>query len=142
MGTGEAKRTLQREFSGALPAGVHEAEPFCGGCLVVRGDEYENDKDLGNRIATSGAFDNWQMVVIHDDIRFARTAEQFLWATWTRFNPATDISAKEVTVKNNHIGYTGPIVIDSRMKPWYPKEVEVREDIARLVDSRWDEYFK
>jgi hypothetical protein len=27
------------------------------------------------------------------------------------------------------------------MKPWYPAEVEVREDIAKLVDKRWREYF-
>jgi len=27
------------------------------------------------------------------------------------------------------------------MKPWYPKEVEAREDIAKLVDGRWREYF-
>jgi 3-polyprenyl-4-hydroxybenzoate decarboxylase len=79
--------------------------------------------------------------VIHDDADVAKTTDKFLWATWTRFNPATDISAKEVTLKNNHIGYTAPIVIDARMKPWYPKEVEVRDDIAQLVDSRWREYF-
>ena len=72
----------------------------------------------------------------------ARSTEKFLWATWTRFNPATDISAKLVETKNNHIGYTAPIVIDARMKPWYPKEVEPREDIVKLVDDRWAEYFK
>ncbi|MDM7923210.1 MAG: UbiD family decarboxylase, partial [Pyrinomonadaceae bacterium] len=142
MGTGEAKRTLPHEFTGSLPVGVHAAEPFCSGCLVVKGTDYENDKKLGERLAKSGAFDDWQVVVIHDDIEFARSTDKFLWATWTRFNPATDIYAKETTVKNNHIGYTAPIVIDSRMKPWYPKEVEVREDIAKLVDSRWGEYFK
>jgi len=27
------------------------------------------------------------------------------------------------------------------MKPWYPKEVEVRDDIAKKVDGRWHEYF-
>jgi hypothetical protein len=28
------------------------------------------------------------------------------------------------------------------MKPWYPDEVEVRDDIKSLVDGRWGEYFK
>ena len=27
------------------------------------------------------------------------------------------------------------------MKPWYPKELSCREDIASLVDRRWREYF-
>ena len=87
-------------------------------------------KDLADRIAKSGNFDDWQIVVIHDKIEYARSTEKFLWATWTRFDPASDIFAKEVTTKNNHIGYTAPIVIDARMKPWYPAEVEPREDIV------------
>ena len=141
MGTGEAKRELAREFRGTLPAGIRRAEPFCAGCLVVEGPSYEQEQDLAARIARSGEFDDWQMVVLHDNADFARSTGKFLWATWTRFNPATDIHAKEVTVKNNHIGYTAPIVIDARMKPWYPAEVEVRVDIKKLVDERWNEYF-
>ena len=141
MGLGDTKRELAREFNGELPFGVKRAEPFCGGCLVVEGESYDSDKDLAGRITKSGKFDDWQMVVIHDNSDIARSTEKFLWATWTRFNPATDIFAKEITTKNNHIGYTSPIVIDARMKPWYPKEVEPREDIVKLVDSRWGEYF-
>ena len=140
MGFGDAKRELAREFKGEIPAGITRAEVFCGGCIVVEGDSYENDKDLAQRIAHAGKFDDWQVVVIHDDADFAKSTEKFLWATWTRFNPATDIYAKGVAVQNNHIGYSAPIVIDARMKPWYPKEVEPREDIVKLVDSRWSEY--
>jgi 3-polyprenyl-4-hydroxybenzoate decarboxylase len=81
------------------------------------------------------------MVVIHDKADYARSADKFLWATWTRFDPARDIYSKETTLRNNHIGYTAPVVIDARMKPWYPKEVEPREDIVKLVDDRWNEYF-
>jgi len=141
MGVGDAKRDLVREFHGELPAGVSAAEPYCGGCLVVQGDSYERSDDLAQRVANSGKFDNWQVVVIHDNVEFARSTDKFLWATWTRFNPATDIFAKSVITKNNHIGYEAPIVIDARMKPWYPQEVEPREDIVKLVDTRWGEYF-
>ncbi|MFT3745227.1 MAG: UbiD family decarboxylase [Pyrinomonadaceae bacterium] len=141
MGFGEAKRELQREFKGEIPAGITRAEVYCGGCIVVEGDSYEHDKDLAQRIAKAGKFDDWQVVVIHDDADFAKSTEKFLWATWTRFDPALDIHAKEINVQNNHIGYGSPIVIDARMKPWYPKEVEPHEDIVKLVDSRWSEYF-
>ena len=141
MGTGEAKRELSREFRGELPSGIRRAEPFCAGCLVVEGPSYEKEKELASRIARSGNFDDWQLIVLHDDVEFARSSDKFLWATWTRFNPSTDIHANEVTVKNNHIGYDPPIVIDARMKPWYPAEVEVRDDIRKLVDERWGEYF-
>ena len=142
MGLGDAKRELTREFRGELPSGVKRAEPFCGGCLVVEGETYETGKELAESIARSGKFDDWQVVVIHNNADYAQSTEKFLWATWTRFNPATDIFAKEITTKNNHIGYTSPIVIDARMKPWYPKEVEPHDDIVKMVDSRWGEYFQ
>lgn len=141
MGVGEAKRELPREFTGEIPAGITSAEPFCAGCIVVEGDSYEHDPDLASRIAKAGKFDDWQVVVLHDDIEFARSTEKFLWATWTRFNPSTDIHARSLMVKHNHIGYEAPIVIDARMKPWYPKEVEPRGDIVKMVDARWKEYF-
>lgn len=141
MGTGEAKRQLSREFRGELPSGITRSEVYCGGCVVVEGPTYEEEGDLGDRIAKSGSFDDWQIVVIHDHADLALTTDKFLWATWTRFNPATDVYAKEISLKNNHIGYASPIIIDARMKPWYPKEVEVRDDIAALVNKRWDEYF-
>jgi 3-polyprenyl-4-hydroxybenzoate decarboxylase len=141
MGLGDAKRELPREFRGTLPAGVTRAEVFCGGCLVVQGGSYVDEKELGIRLAESGAFDDWQVVVILDNAEFAKSTDKFLWATWTRFNPSTDIFARSVTLKDNHISYSSPVVIDSRMKPWYPKEVEAHPDVVKLVDSRWNEYF-
>lgn len=148
VGVGEKKRELERKFRGELPNYLKRAETFCGGCLVVEGNEYASDNaegyrkdDTAKRIAESSVFDDWQIVVLHDDADYAKSAEKFLWATWTRFNPSTDVYAKRIEVENNHIKYTSPIVIDARMKPWYPAEVEPREDIVRLVDRRWSEYF-
>ncbi len=141
MGLGDAKRELPREFRGDLPANVNRAEVFCGGCLVVEGAPYTEEKNLGERLAKSGVFDDWQVVVIHDTADYARSTDKFLWATWTRFDPATHISAKEISLKNNHVAYIGPIVIDARMKPWYPNEVQPREDIVKRVTDRWSEYF-
>ena len=141
MGLGEAKRELPREFRGEPPATVERVEVFCPGCLVVQGPGYSDEESLGERVARSGAFDDWQLVVLHDDAEVAKSSDKFLWATWTRFNPATDIHAKEVNLQNNHIGYTAPVVIDARMKPWYPQEVEPADETVKLVDDRWREYF-
>lgn len=141
VGVGEAIRELKYEFSGSLPIGVKAAKVFCGGCLVLETTDYEKDKTLPERIAKLNSFNDFQVVVLHDNISFADSADKFLWATWTRFNPSTDIYSKDLTVQNNHLSYHAPIIIDARMKPWYPKEVEPREDIVKLVDSRWSEYF-
>ncbi len=142
VGVGDKRRELKREFSGELPRFVKRAEIFCGGCLVVEGDTYEQNETLAAQIAESGKFDDFQIVVIHDNADFAKSTDKFLWATWTRFNPSTDVYAKSIEVENNHIKYNAPIIIDSRMKPWCPKEVEPREDIVKLVNRRWNEYFK
>ncbi|MCS6875098.1 MAG: UbiD family decarboxylase [Acidobacteriota bacterium] len=142
IGVGEKRRELKRDFhSDRLPLGIKSAQVFCGGCLVLEAESYEKDKELPTRVAKASEFDGFEVIVLHDKIEYASSTEKFLWATWTRFNPSTDVYARSVEVRNNHICYTSPIVIDSRMKPWYPKEVEVREDIAKLVDRRWKEYF-
>jgi UbiD family decarboxylase len=141
MGLGDKKRDLSREFHGELIPQVTAAEAFCGGCLVLETESYEREPELAERLARSGVFNDWQMVVLHDSIEYARSTEKFLWATWTRFNPATDIYAAQTKVKDHHLSYTAPIFVDARMKPWFPKELEVDEETRQLVDRRWGEYF-
>lgn len=141
MGLGDSIRELKREFSGELPQGISHAEIFCGGCLVVQGSSFVEEPKLAERISQNEVFKEWQFVVIHDNAEVAKTSSQFLWATWTRFEPASDIYASKTEIINHHLSYTAPIVIDARMKPGYPDELIVRDDIAKLVDQRWREYF-
>ncbi|MFN2501325.1 MAG: UbiD family decarboxylase [Pyrinomonadaceae bacterium] len=140
MGLGDPKRELLRAFRGPLPGFVKKVESFCPGCLAIEGQAFDQDQELGSRIAACPEFADWQLIVILDDAGLAQTTEGFLWATWTRFDPARDITAKHVTTQNNHVGYSAPVVIDARIKPWYPKEVEPDTDTVRLVDARWSEY--
>ena len=141
LGLGEAKRELPQEFRGELPQGCSAAEVFCGGCLVVQGRPYAEDPELAARLAQDSAVAGWPLVVLHDDASVAGSPKDFLWSTWTRFEPAADIYAAETKVVRHHLAYTGPIVIDARTKPGFPKELIVRDDIRQLVDRRWPEYF-
>lgn len=34
-----------------------------------------------------------------------------------------------------------PLVMDERMKPGYPDELFLREDIVKTIDTRWNPYF-
>jgi hypothetical protein len=65
----------------------------------------------------------------------------FRWTTFTRFEPAADIHAATQRVVRHHISYEPPIVIDARMKPWYPKAVTCDPATATTVTNRWKEYF-
>jgi len=141
LGLGDPVRELPREFAGELPAGLTRAEAFCGGCLVVEGETYERDLDQASRLARDAAFAGWPLVILHDDASVARSSADFLWATWTRFEPASDIHAAETKILRHHLSYTPPVVIDARMKPGYPDELIVRPDIGELVSRRWVEYF-
>jgi menaquinone biosynthesis decarboxylase len=141
LGLGEMVRELPREFKGELPHGCRRAEVFCGGCLVIEGLPYAEDDEQAARLAQEGVFSEWPLVILHDDARVAHKSSDFLWATWTRFEPAADVYAAETKIQRHHLSYRAPIVIDARMKPGYPAELIVRPDIAELVDRRWREYF-
>jgi UbiD family decarboxylase len=141
MGLGEANRDLPREFHGELPHGIRRAEVFCAGCLVVEGSPYTEDLDQAARLVADQAFASWSLIVLHDDAKVARSTPDFLWSTWTRFEPAADLYAAETNVVRHHLAYQPPVVIDARKKPSLPDELVVRDDIKKLVDDRWREYF-
>lgn len=140
LGLGEAVRDLPREFRGELPHDVTKAEVFCAGCLVIEGVAYSEDPQQAARLAREPVFAEWPVVVLHDDAKVVRSPKDFLWATWTRFEPAADIHAAETKVVRHHVAYQGPIVIDARTKPGFPAELIVRDDIKQLVDQRWRSY--
>ena len=141
LGLGDAVRDLPSEFVGQPPRDVTRAEVFCKGCLVLEGLPYDQDPMQAARLAREPVFAEWPLVVLHDDASVARDTSAFLWATWTRFEPAADIFAADTNVVRHHLAYRVPIVIDARTKPGFPRELVVRPDIAELVDRRWNEYF-
>ena len=143
LGLGDPVRELPRTFSAVdLPRGASDVRVFCGGCLLVGAPSYVDEPDAPSRLATHQAFAQWPLVVLTDEPgRAARSPMNFLWTTFTRFEPAADVHAAATRVVRNHLSYTGPIVIDARMKPWYPNEVSCRPDVAAKVSNRWREYF-
>jgi UbiD family decarboxylase len=141
MGLGQAARELPREFRGELPSGISRADVFCPGCLVIQGAPYLDEPAQAERVVTAASFAEWPLIVLHDDASVAKSSIDFLWSTWTRFEPAADIYAAKTKVRRHHLAYQPPIVVDARKKPSLPDELIVRDDIARLVDSRWRDYF-
>ncbi|MGE0593135.1 MAG: UbiD family decarboxylase [Vicinamibacterales bacterium] len=143
MGLGDPVRDLPRAFTAAsVPHGVSDVRVFCGGCLVVGAEAYEDEPGAPGRLAVHPAFADWPLVVVTDEpARAAASPMNFLWTTFTRFEPAADIHAAERRIVRNHVAFRGPIVIDARLKPWYPRELSCRDDTAATVSRRWREYF-
>ncbi len=142
LGLGEPVRTLPREFRGELPAGFPAARVFCPGCLVVQGPPHADEPDAPARLLRAAALDDWPLVVLTDDAgRATRSSINFLWTTFTRFEPAADIHARATRVIRHHPSHTPPVLIDARMKGSYPPELHCDDATARTVDRRWREYF-
>jgi len=144
LGLGDPIRDLPREFRPTIlpPAEVRDVRVFCGGCVVIEGPRYADDPEAASRLAGHPAFAGWPLIVLSDDAaRATRSEMNFLWTSFTRFEPAADIHAAGRCIVRNHLSYKAPVLIDARMKPWYPKEVGCREDIARKVTERWSQYF-
>jgi 3-polyprenyl-4-hydroxybenzoate decarboxylase len=143
LGMGEPVRELPREFrTSELPPGVTAVEVFCPGCLVVGAPSAAEESGAARRLAASRVFADWPLVVISDEPRRAAASSiNFLWTTFTRFEPAADLWSARSTMVRNHIAYTFPIVIDARRKPGFPEELFCSPEIAERVTRRWHEYF-
>jgi UbiD family decarboxylase len=141
VGVGEPRRTLPTRFAGALPSGVFAAAPFVPGCLVLSTKSYAEDPDAPSRIARDGAFDEWPLLVLVDDLAEATASVQsFLWTVFTRFEPAGDIHARRMHTERFHTALETPVVFDARLQPRYPAVMEVDAATRDLVDRRWPEY--
>ncbi|HEY9015076.1 MAG TPA: hypothetical protein VIM84_08435, partial [Gemmatimonadales bacterium] len=143
LGLGDPVRDLPVEFRATeLPLGVGEIRVFSPGCLILGGSSYKEDPDAAARFAAHPAFAGWPLLVLTDEPRRAAISPiNFLWTTFTRFEPAADLHAASREVIRNQISYKPPILIDARVKPGFPGELHCDEETAATVTRRWREYF-
>ncbi len=79
---------------------------------------------------------SFPLFVVVDDAEFtARTLNNFLWVTFTRSNPATDVHGVGAFVKDKHWGCRGSLVIDARIKPHHAAALEPDAAVSRRVDQ-------
>jgi 4-hydroxy-3-polyprenylbenzoate decarboxylase len=84
----------------------------------------------------SSELSRFPLVVIVDDSDFtARNVTNFVWVTFTRSNPATDIHGIASTTVAKHWGCRGALVIDARIKPHHAPPLVEAPEITRRVDA-------
>ncbi|WP_149495225.1 UbiD family decarboxylase [Roseiconus lacunae] len=142
---GPVRRELPTELPGELelPEGFKSPRVVMPGVLAVEANAYRHDdgrSDLGRFCEAFSAADSiakFPLITIVDDSDFAsRNLSNWLWNTFTRSNPATDISGIESDTIAKHWGCRGSVVIDARFKPWQaPGLIEDTETIKK-VDAR------
>ncbi|MDY3562447.1 UbiD family decarboxylase [Gemmata sp. JC673] len=144
----------RRELATATPPGLTLPDGFADprvvlpGVLALKGPPVRKS---GSRFQIDDADVTWlcsqlaqqepqlagfPLVVVVDDSEFvARTLNNFLWAVFTRSDPANDVYGVGSFTHRKHWGCRGPVVIDARLKPHMPPPLEVPPEVTRKVDA-------
>jgi len=114
------------------------------GILVVQGPAYraeppERDAAVQrfcDRYTRADAINGFPLIVVVDDSKVAaQTLSNFLWTTFTRSNPATDVYGIESFFVDKHWGCFGSLVIDARSKPRHAPPLEEDPAVTRRVNE-------
>jgi len=147
---GPKQRDLPTELPGglALPEGFSNPRVALPGVLVVSGPKCEPPA-AGDRRTSDGAIERFcaayhrdapinqfPLIVVVDDSQFAAaTLNNWLWVTFTRSNPATDVHGVESFIADKHWGCHGAVVIDARSKPHHAPPLVEDPEVTRRVDA-------
>lgn len=141
-----------------LPDGFHNPRVVLPGILVVEGPACPKptfDYEMANaaysthrkKIASDlhrfcetythhhpiNAF-RW-VVVVDDSLFVVESLRNFLWVSFTRSNPASDLYGIESFTLDKHWGCRGALVLDARIKPHHAPVLEEDPEISRRVDA-------
>ena len=142
---GEPIRPLPRDIP-ALPSDlVQRARCYVPGCLVVELSKWQErgkEQERLRALAQLAELKAWPMIVVVDNLdRALKHDSAFLWTTFTRLDPALDIFGADSVIQSGRVVWRGPIIFDSRMKPWYPDELFCDPSTQNLVTEKWNAYF-
>lgn len=126
----------------ALPADFGDPRVALPGVLAVSGPRVGASENgdlarlcdaLSSRPSPLAPF---PLIVVVDDSEFvARALTNFLWAVFTRSDPATHVTGVDSFVERKHWGCRGPVVIDARLKPHMPPPLECDPSVSKRVDA-------
>ncbi|OGG93022.1 MAG: 4-hydroxybenzoate decarboxylase [Candidatus Lambdaproteobacteria bacterium RIFOXYD2_FULL_50_16] len=138
LGLGEKKRDLATRWKGPWSdSRLGEAHLFCPGVLCVGGAPWEKEKELAKWLALEPSIQKFSWVILTDEPEAAaQSNEDFIWYCFTRFEPAADLYGAQ-RVERFHVGIEGPLVLDCRMKSWYPSTLVPNPKIAQGVEEKW-----
>lgn len=82
------------------------------------------------------SINDFRWIVIVDESQFvAESLRNFIWVTFTRTNPASDLYGIDAFTQEKHWGCRGSLVIDARIKPHHAPVLEEDPEITRRVDA-------
>jgi len=135
------KRTLSKKLKVDLKRiSISNYEFVDEGILALEIGTYSENKQAIERLIAFienhyQVFKNIGMIVICDNAKeCARTYENFLWITFTRSNPATDIYGPFSFYRDKHWGCKNPIIIDARLKPHHAPPLQIDKKVLSNLE--------
>lgn len=138
---GEPRRRLPDEVPElSLPPDFARPRVCAPGILALTGPAYaraaEYDPRLLELCAQLPRDLAFPLVVVGDDSDFlAADFSNFLWATFTRANPAADVYGCDAFVHQKHWGCRGALVVDARSKPHHAPPLEEDPQVVARVEA-------
>ena len=141
-----------------LPDGFHHPRVVLPGVLAVEGPRCPSpplDYDVSvqarsqcrhevaaaiERLCTAfdaeSSINQFRWIVVVDNSQFvSESLRNFLWATFTRTDPASDLYGIESFISDKHWGCRGALVLDARIKPHHAPVLEEDPEISKRVDA-------
>ncbi|WP_010586812.1 UbiD family decarboxylase [Schlesneria paludicola] len=116
-----------------LPDGLRNPRIALPGVIVCECDTSFSNTDHARFTASLPQF---PLIVVVDDSQFASTSlNNWLWVTFTRSNPAADISGIEAFTHEKHWGCRGSLIIDARRKPHHAPPLIEDPAVTKRVDQ-------
>ncbi|WP_319584476.1 UbiD family decarboxylase [uncultured Pseudodesulfovibrio sp.] len=143
---GSRKRELAVEVPSGLdlPRGFRDPQVFAPGILIIKGPKHSRKRDqqdpaldrLGDMLAKVPGIEGFPLVVVADDAGFAaENWDNFLWVTFTRSDPATDIYGAGAFTHAKHWGADKALVVDARLKTYHAPPLEEDPEVEKRVDE-------
>lgn len=139
----------RRELATEVPPGLRLAERFSEprlvmpGVLAVSGPKFREatgadvHPDVEGLCAKlpGGNLEGIALITVVDEAGFtSRNLHNWLWVTFTRSDPANDVSGVGAFMHRKHWGCRGPVVIDARFKPHMPPPLEEDQAVMKRID--------
>ena len=143
--SGPPQRSLPTEIpvDMRLPDGFSTPHVAMPGVLVVQGPACQQPDEAARSMERFCAFYDGQapinafsLIVISDDSAFsAQTLNNFLWTTFTRSDPASDLYGIDSFTTQKHWGCRGALIIDARRKPHHAPPLIDDPAVEKRVDA-------
>ena len=141
---GQKRRELAKELPAnmSLPSEFTNPKTVLPGILAVNAPTYIDEKTTNFQLTGFGESasnlisEGFPLIVLCDNSDFlAESLNNFLWVTFTRSNPASDLHGVDSFTENKHWGCRGSMIIDARTKPHHAPLLELEPSVEKKVDG-------